>query len=85
MEGHGTNASTKYLSIYELTDRLIERKRITLSEGAGMMARWTYQYAVATPSAGGILLTLTLTIDGTPDPEFVVPKKMKTVTVGSAH
>jgi hypothetical protein len=41
-EGHGTNAWIDYLTIYELTDGLTERRRVVLSEGAGPTSRWLY-------------------------------------------
>ncbi|SRR5579883_482718 len=72
-EGHGTNASTDYLTVYRLTDRLIKRTRITISEGVGISARWFYDYKVETPEHGGLKLVLTLRVDGKPDFGMVPP------------
>jgi hypothetical protein len=70
------------LAVYELTDYLVERKRITLSEPVGATARWTYAFNVATPGMGGIALSMTLMVDGTPDPGITLPNKLKIIAVG---
>ena len=80
-EGHGTNAGTDYLTIYELTDKLAERKRLTLSEGIGPTSRWVYDYIVTTPKTGGVSLMMTLQVGGTPDPGVALPDKTKIVRI----
>jgi hypothetical protein len=80
-EGHGTNAKTDYLTVYRLTDKLIKRTRVRISEGVGPTARWFYDYTVQTLPQGGLKLVMTLRIEGTPDRGSIPPEPARVVIV----
>lgn len=80
-EGHGTNATTDYLTIYKLTNSLIERTRITISEGAGPTSRWNYKYTIEKPSDGGLRLIMTLRVDGDGEVTDIPAERTKVISI----
>lgn len=80
-EGRGTNARSEFLSIYKLGRNLIEHVRIPISEPASSSGKWYYDYRISKPKSGGLLITLTLRIDGERDAEFAPADKQRTIEV----
>ena len=74
-EGHVTNAWTDYLTVYRLNDRLAEVRRLKISDGAGLTARWTYGYVIRRPQRGGLILALTLRVDGNDVDPSAIPHR----------
>jgi hypothetical protein len=81
LSGHGTNASTEYLVIYRVSDRLIKRKQVLLSEPAGPDSRWVYSYEIIKPGRGGIILKMTLHQEGTNAVFLAAPPKSRTIRI----
>ena len=79
--GHGTNAPVDSLTVYELTDRLVERVNLTLSEPMGETSRWTYDYRVTARRPSGLTLRMTLQVDGKPDTGSKLPPPTKIIVV----
>jgi len=80
-EGHGSDATIDYLTIYLLSDHLTERKTLILSERCGLSCDWTYNYAVHTSPTGGLQIILTLVVDGRPDAGISLPRQTRTAFV----
>jgi hypothetical protein len=80
-KGHGTNASTTYLEVYRLENSLIERRSIIISEPAGAETRWIYTYTVGTPAKGGLVLRMTLHLDGEGETMVSRPAGKKVIQV----
>lgn len=53
-EGRGTNATTKFLSLYRLYPSLIEMIRIPISWGTGPTQRFTYSYRIKSQGVRGL-------------------------------
>jgi hypothetical protein len=66
-EGRGTNSVSEYISVYRIQDKFMkyEYVRIPISEGAGPVSRWYYEYEITKPNEGGLVITLRLRIEGT--------------------
>ena len=74
-QGRGTNATSEYLSVYRIAKNLIEHVRIPISEGAGQTSRWYYDYKIEKPKHGGLIITLSLRIEGSKAEWFPKEKK----------
>ena len=75
--GRGTNARSEYLSVYRVDRNLIEYVRIPVSEGAGPSSRWYYDYKIEKPKQGGLIIALSLRIEGS-DAEWYPKEKNNT-------
>lgn len=58
-EGKSPRALDEYLVVYRMSDRMIPRAHVKLSEGVGPRMRWRYDYKVNRPDAGGLEIVLT--------------------------
>ena len=66
-EGHGTNATSEYLTVYRLGGTVLdERARWLIREGAGPTALSSYAYSVTTPPGGGIVVSGRWSLEGEP-------------------
>lgn len=74
-QGRGTNATADYLLVYRIDKNLIEYARIPISEAAGPKSRWYYDYKIEKPKQGGLIIALTLRIEGTDAEWFPRAKK----------
>lgn len=57
-QGHGTNAVTRYLGIYRLSDDLYELTRIPISWAVGPTQTFGYSYRVMDDNSGGLKIEL---------------------------
>jgi hypothetical protein len=80
-EGRGTNARSEFLSVYKLGRNLIEHVRIPISEPASSSGKWHYGYRVSKPQSGGLVISLTLRIDGESDIPFAPSDRQRTIEV----
>jgi hypothetical protein len=72
----GTNAATHILTVYQLTDRLLECARVVVSQPVWPRSRWFYDYSVETPPSGGLRLRMTLRVEGEAlEPEYTPPRR----------
>jgi hypothetical protein len=79
-QGRGTNATSEYISVYKLDRSLIEYVRIPISEGAGTMSRWYYDYKIEKPKQGGLIISLSLRIEGS-NAEWYPKEKKRTIQI----
>ena len=79
-QGRGTNATSEYLSVYKINKNLIEYARIPISEGAGPMSRWYYDYKITKPKHGGLIISLSLRLEG-PDAEWYPREQKRTIQI----
>jgi hypothetical protein len=72
-EGRGTNATTRFLTLYRLYPSLFEIMRIPLSWGTGPTERFTYSYRLESQHVSGLRILL----NGKSDPgnQCCVPSK----------
>lgn len=80
-DGRGTNVRLEYLSIYKVGRDLIEHVRIPMSQPSSPTGRWYYDYRVSKPKAGGLLVSLTLRIDGEKEARFFPADKHRAIKV----
>jgi hypothetical protein len=59
-EGRTPTTLNEYLVVYRMSDKMIPRAHIKISEGVGAHVRWRYDYRVNRPAAGGLEIVLTL-------------------------
>ena len=78
-QGHGTRATTMYLTIYEFRNFLDERARVPIQEPVGVEADIVYEYAIATPAGGGIVLDGSWQVRGQLRPGERAPVRRGTV------
>ena len=79
LSGHGTHASSKYLTIYKISGRLLRRQTILLSKPSDLTGDWVYKYEVGLRDAGGLRLKMRLHHEGSDAPEVPAPAKYKVV------
>jgi hypothetical protein len=79
-QGRGTNATSDYLSVYRIDKNLIEYVRIPISEGAGPMSRWYYDYKIEKPKQGGLIISVSLRIEGS-DAEWYSREKKRVIQI----
>jgi hypothetical protein len=61
--GHSSPPPSRTLTVFELTDYLYERARLLIDEPASSATRSTYEYRVATPAGGGLVISGGWTVD----------------------
>lgn len=72
-EGHGTHATSSYLSVYFFDGRLHDRGCALINQPWGFYTNSVFRYRVVTPPRGGLRLTGRWILDGPPrhdDPAF---------------
>ncbi|MGA9855169.1 MAG: hypothetical protein WBR29_07850 [Gammaproteobacteria bacterium] len=81
--GRGTNAVTEYLDVFPAAKDMVEFAHTPLSEGAGPVLRWNYNYDVISPPSGGIVLTFNLRIEGDGPVWVALPEKTRSISIGT--
>ncbi len=84
-EGRGTNAVTEYLDVFPIGKDMVEYAQMPLSEGAGPVSRWNYDYDVIAPPAGGIVLTFNLRVVGDGPVWITLPEKIRSMSIGTTQ
>jgi len=80
-EGHGTNATTEYVTIYRLiAANLDEIIRVPVSWGTGPTSRATYSYRAEDVESGGLKLTMWRTDNGGEEC-CVLPEKTQVIMI----
>lgn len=79
--GRGTNAVTEYLDVFKLRKDMIEFAQIPLSQGAGPVSRWNYDYEVLAPSSGGLTLVLTLEFEADGPTWVMLPERSRIIGI----
>jgi hypothetical protein len=69
LEGHGTHATSAYLTIYGFENGLDQRGRFLIDEPIGFEANATFDYEAEAASAGGIRVSGRWVIQGNRRPE----------------
>jgi hypothetical protein len=84
-EGHGTGATTGFLTVYRLDDvYLDERARLLVWSSAGPGASSDYGFRVVTPPGGGIVIRGQWTITGQSE-RSLQPPRSRTVLEIDTH
>ncbi len=82
-EGHGTHATTKYLTVSRLEDHEIsELVRLPINWAVGPSANFTYDYSVHADQSGGIQITLHGTVSGRNSDCCVPPETSMVLRIG---
>jgi hypothetical protein len=76
-EGRGNEAivESKYLSVYKVSEPLIEYVRIPIADSAGWRSAWFYDYKIKKPKQGGLIIYLSLQLSGFYTDIYPVEKK----------
>ena len=83
--GRGTNAVTEYLDVFPVEKNMVEYAQMPLSEGAGPVSRWYYDYEVVSPPSGGIVVTFNLRIYRDGPIWITLPEKIRSICIGTTH
>ena len=79
-KGRGTNATSDYISVYRIDKYLLEYAKMPISAPAGPSSRWYYDYKVAKPKQGGLILSFSLRIEGL-DAELYPKEKERIIQI----